>query len=272
MDRIKTRIKDSFTRNAGNYDLYASVQRDVASMLLKRSFPFFPEEGKALDLGCGTGFITLPLAKMGIAATGIDLSSGMIDVLRSKAKREGLNHYLLSVADGDDLPFKDGQFDIAISNLMYQWIWSLKDGFQEVSRVMGEGGYFLFSLLGEASLRELKEVYVEAATEQGRNGLSPLITFPKAEGIKKALRKTGFKDVEVENLLLTRYYSNLLHLLRTLKNIGAGNPFQGEDKSFNKRTVLDIMNRIYQERFSKNGRVKATYEVIFCSGRKRSFF
>ncbi|WP_419878497.1 class I SAM-dependent methyltransferase [Brevibacillus centrosporus] len=44
--------------------------------------------GKVLELGCGTGRITLPLAQAGIPVTGLDLSQTMLD--RAKAKAEEL--------------------------------------------------------------------------------------------------------------------------------------------------------------------------------------
>ncbi|MDR7317821.1 class I SAM-dependent methyltransferase [Brevibacillus nitrificans] len=44
--------------------------------------------GKVLELGCGTGRITLPLAQAGISVTGLDLSQKMLD--RAKAKAEEL--------------------------------------------------------------------------------------------------------------------------------------------------------------------------------------
>ncbi|HUG15665.1 MAG TPA: class I SAM-dependent methyltransferase [Thermomicrobiales bacterium] len=41
--------------------------------------------GPALDLACGTGFLTIPLAESGLEATGVDLSQEMLDHGRSKA-------------------------------------------------------------------------------------------------------------------------------------------------------------------------------------------
>ena len=41
--------------------------------------------GPVLDLACGTGFLTIPLARLGLAVTGVDLAPGMLDHARSKA-------------------------------------------------------------------------------------------------------------------------------------------------------------------------------------------
>jgi SAM-dependent methyltransferase len=44
--------------------------------------------GPGLDLACGTGFLTIPFAELGLAMTGVDLAQPMLDRARSKA--EGL--------------------------------------------------------------------------------------------------------------------------------------------------------------------------------------
>lgn len=41
--------------------------------------------GPVLDLACGTGFLTIPLAELGLAVTGVDLASEMLDLARHKA-------------------------------------------------------------------------------------------------------------------------------------------------------------------------------------------
>lgn len=41
--------------------------------------------GPALDLACGTGYLTIPLAQSGLAAVGVDLAPEMLDHARSKS-------------------------------------------------------------------------------------------------------------------------------------------------------------------------------------------
>ena len=47
--------------------------------------------GPVLELACGTGRLTLPLARAGLAITGLDLSQPMLEVAREKAALENLN-------------------------------------------------------------------------------------------------------------------------------------------------------------------------------------
>ena len=153
---------------------------------------------------------------------------------------------------------------------MYQWVWGLEEGFKEVSRVLKAGGFFAFTILGKESLKELRMSYKEASERLGRDGLPPLMRFPEADSVKKAMMTSGFKEVKVQAVLFTKPYTSLFHLLKSLKNIGATNPMIGSDKSFSKKSFLELMNRIYEEKFSENGGVGATYEILFCSGRSAS--
>ena len=50
-------------------------------------------QGRVLELGCGTGRITLPLVKDGHHVVGVDISSRMLDVLERKARQ--------SLSDGE---------------------------------------------------------------------------------------------------------------------------------------------------------------------------
>ena len=54
--------------------------------------PFYVQLAKesgapVLELGCGTGRVTLPIAEAGIEAVGLDLSDAMLDVARQKLSR-----------------------------------------------------------------------------------------------------------------------------------------------------------------------------------------
>ncbi len=46
--------------------------------------------GPVLELACGSGLVTLPLAARGLAVTGVDLARPMLEHARSKARQQGL--------------------------------------------------------------------------------------------------------------------------------------------------------------------------------------
>ena len=80
-------IDDSYSLAAKYYDAAYSVKEDLVDrdfyLELAREYG-----GPVLELGCGTGRITLPLARQGIDVTGIDASRAMLEVLRAKLADE----------------------------------------------------------------------------------------------------------------------------------------------------------------------------------------
>jgi 2-polyprenyl-3-methyl-5-hydroxy-6-metoxy-1,4-benzoquinol methylase len=73
-----------------------------------------------LDLGCGTGLLTLRLAPWVKSITGADTSRGMLDVLEGKAFRQGLaNVHTRHVRPGDALP---GPHDLVVSAMAFHHI------------------------------------------------------------------------------------------------------------------------------------------------------
>ncbi|MGI5873128.1 MAG: class I SAM-dependent DNA methyltransferase [Bacillota bacterium] len=62
-----------------------------ADYILAAARRFGSEPRTVLDLACGTGSTTLPLAKRGLSATGLDLAPAMLEIARKKAADAGLD-------------------------------------------------------------------------------------------------------------------------------------------------------------------------------------
>lgn len=73
--------------NAINADIDYSEWADFIEKILKKECKARPE--LVLDLGCGTGKMTLELARRGYDMTGIDYSFEMLDIARNEAEKEG---------------------------------------------------------------------------------------------------------------------------------------------------------------------------------------
>lgn len=89
-------------------DYYDLTQRGVAG-----DAAFYLEQaqqagGKVLDLACGTGRISIPMAQAGIDVTGLDLSQEMLEKARQKADEAGVADSL-RLLQGDMRNFDLGQ-------------------------------------------------------------------------------------------------------------------------------------------------------------------
>jgi ubiquinone/menaquinone biosynthesis C-methylase UbiE len=108
---------------------------------------YFPDDAVVLDIGCGAGRTTIPLAEMGLQVVGIDFSPAMI---RLAGELAGVSQVTpeLRVMDVMDLGFADASFDIAFFSYngfeLLPGIAGKKLALREVFRVLKPGGLFVF--------------------------------------------------------------------------------------------------------------------------------
>lgn len=111
-----------------------------------------------VDLGCGTGNLTLPLAELGCQLTGVDLSPAMVAEARRKAAQRGLD-IAFHAADLRTFSPVEGAFDTAISGCdVLNYCTTKEDlraAFASVKRLLAPGGLWLFDLNSSWKLREL---------------------------------------------------------------------------------------------------------------------
>ncbi len=97
---------------------------------------------KLLDVGCGTGHWSSFFAELGYQVTGIDISPEMIEAARIAAPE-----CFFQVADGCELPFKDGSFDVAASMATLEFITDRSAAVREMVRCAKPGGGLLIGTL-----------------------------------------------------------------------------------------------------------------------------
>ena len=259
-----------FSSSAGTYDSFAHLQREIAWQLLDwaSSRRFLPEDAplrSVLDIGCGTGFLTGFLhdriRPQSIVA--LDVACGMLERARNVSANGSLK---LVQADGEKLPFAPESFEMVASSTAFQWFASPADSLAYIHRTLASGGCLLFATLGRGTLAELRESYREAAGRMGiklaagRYGPSLL---GEAE-LVNALEVAGFGEIETECRTKLEYFPGCIDFLRSLKARGANNPNFRPMSLAVERKLLRLMREVYERRFTVDGRVFASYEVIFC--------
>ncbi len=106
---------------------------------------------KILELGAGTGRITVPLARDSHRVTALDACAPMLESLRATVTRLGLGESVTPLeADMREVPVADEQMDLVIAPfnaLMHLYRWSdLLACFREARRVLRPGGTFAFDV------------------------------------------------------------------------------------------------------------------------------
>jgi ubiquinone/menaquinone biosynthesis C-methylase UbiE len=135
---------------------------------------------KVLDLGCGTGTLTIQIKQFlpQIEMFGLDGDPSVLQIAREKAKTAGVdNHWEEGLAD--DLPYPSASFERVVSCLMIHHLTALnkRKAFQEVFRILKPGGEFHLVDFGKPASLGMRLISIPIARmeEAGDNirGLLP---------------------------------------------------------------------------------------------------
>lgn len=97
-------------------------------------------KGPVLDIGCGTGSISLPVASSGFRVVAIDHSLEMINIARQKADLTGVNSKInFVVADADALPFRHDTFGALLAAGVLHHLERIEPTISEIARVLRHG-------------------------------------------------------------------------------------------------------------------------------------
>lgn len=75
---------------------------------------------KVLDLGCGSGWLSIFLGREKFDVTGVDISQHAIDLGAVWAAQENLQNVTFQASDIANLPFGKGQFDAVVANSIFE--------------------------------------------------------------------------------------------------------------------------------------------------------
>jgi len=104
---------------------------------------------KVLDVGAGTGFLTLKIAALGYDCRGLDFSSGMMEIGRSHASAQGLEVEFLQ-GNIDRLPVPDESLDVITNRSLLWTLVEPRKAFQEWLRTLKpEGKLLCFCTVGK---------------------------------------------------------------------------------------------------------------------------
>ncbi|MCW2258206.1 malonyl-CoA O-methyltransferase [Providencia alcalifaciens] len=247
----KQKIASAFGRAAKRYDSIAHYQQNSGHQLLNLlTSTLFNNRDlrakKVMDAGCGTGFFSQVMSECGAEVMALDLSSGMLEVARSKGAAADY-----TCADMESLPFEDEAFDIVFSNLALQWCGSLRETLSELYRVTKSGGAVAFTTLAQGSLSELSLAW---ASLDGQSHVNNFLSYQEILECCKAWRHQLI--LQPDKL----YYPDLTSLLNSLKGIGATHLTAGRKGGLMTRQRLDQLSCAYP---TSDSGLALTYQTVF---------
>jgi SAM-dependent methyltransferase len=212
-DPVKEQVAAHWDRRAAHFDedFGHSIRTAAERAAWERIFGLVLPAGgalDALDVGCGTGFLSLELALRGHRVTGIDFAPAMLARAAGKAAERSLE-VRFEPADAEQLPFAAASFDLVISRHL---LWTLSHpeaAIDEWLRVLRPGGRLVVvdgAMLdgsdrvpgAQPGCQENARTSPEYAAVGGR---LPFLGGRPREEIETLLRAHGLVGVESDPLL-----------------------------------------------------------------------
>jgi SAM-dependent methyltransferase len=230
-----------------------AVERLEAIM---RSFPV------AVDLGARDGVFGRLLANSPARAR----IGRLIETDLSHAMLAGRSGERL-VVDEERLPFAPESLDLVVSTLALNWTNDLPGALIQIRRALRPDGLFIGTILGRATLSELRQSLLQAEDEL-RGGAGPRVSpFVDVVDAAHLLQRAGFALPVGDIDKVEVRYKSMFDLLRDLRAMGETNALVGRSEMPLSRAVLARAADIYAERFSgADGKVVATFEFVGMTG------
>ncbi len=171
-----------------------------------------PLQGKAaLDVGCGAGLLTEPLARLGARVTGIDASSEVIAVAREHSQKQGLS-IDYRVGDVQDL---DGQFDLITAMEVIEHVAEPAGFLKALANRLAPDGLLIMSTPNATGWSKLLMIVVGEGLGHIPRGTHEFDRFIGPDRMNVLLVEAGLECLDIEGIAWSP--SSGLHLSDDLR-------------------------------------------------------
>ncbi len=172
-----------------------------------------------------------------------------------------------SVADAEVLDLEEGAHDLVVHGLGLHWANDPVGQLVQARRALRPDGLMIAALFGGETLHELRRALADAEVAT-TGGLSPRVApMGEIRDLGGLLQRAGLAMPVADGLRYDVTYATPVALMRDLRAMGETNVMRDRVRRPMPRALLSEAIARYAARFGLgNGRVPATFEVIFLTG------
>jgi len=209
----KQQVEQMFDNISGKYDLLNRIlSMGIDVSWRKKVVKSVKKENPKtlLDIATGTGDLAIAMAKETDAKiTGFDLSAGMLEVGKRKIAEENLQDRIEMIqGDAEKMPFADDSFDVITVAFGVRNFENLKNGLDDIYRVLKPGGKFIILEFSQPEAVPMKQLYTfysryilpkigkKISKDQSAYTYLPdsVKAFPYGDEMKKILKNSNFVE------------------------------------------------------------------------------
>ena len=220
----REKVREMFDGIAGSYDKFNHIMSlNIDKCWRRRAIRKFLTSDKPqeiLDLACGTGDFSLATARLmrpDSHITAIDLSPGMLDIMRQKVAQAHLEDRIsINTGDGEKLDFQDRTFDAVTIAFGIRNFENREAGLREIRRVLKDGGKIVIlelSVPENAFIRRIYNIYFTKIMPVIGRKISgdgkaysylpaSVLGFPDKDKWMRTMQECGFSAVTHKSLSL----------------------------------------------------------------------
>lgn len=161
---------------------------------------------------------------------------------------------------------RQAPYDTIISCLRLQSVNDLPGALGELRQILKPDGLCMAAMFGGQTLRELRQACYE--TDDNILGGLTARVYPFADYSQAAalLQRTGFALPVVDMDKVNVSYGQIHRLISDLRDLGDTNCLTQRVQKYLGKEYVKQLNQTYLDNFSTNGKLNATFEIIWMTG------
>jgi len=263
-NRVQQGYDGAFSDHVTRYDELGEKFQTKAAMAQLEGVNLQGKE--VLDVGCGTGIISVLVLQRGAAKVVCgDISASMLTAAQTRADRLGYGSDRITFRqlDAESLPFEDASFDFVMTGMTLGLLPDQRKAVTEMVRVLRPGCFLSVGAHGPEHYWEACDASFRAVTKRYVLGYRFEFWPQTEEEVRQLLSDTGITDIQTRRVIWRNVFKNGGEAYDFFAAISSN--FWYAKIPQDKR---DEENRKARDYFERKGIVTITDDIILADGRK----